>query len=73
MVKYSGGILQCMQCEGMDETKYSRHHVRLYLVAAAAEPRPRQVESQLRADGPVTSQVLAVDEDHAFTPTLSTR
>lgn len=42
-----------------------------YLVVAAAEPRARQVERQLRADGPVASQVLAVNEDHAFTPTLS--
>lgn len=43
-----------------------------HLVVAAAQPRSRQVESQLRPDGPVASQVLAVNEDHTFTPTLPT-
>lgn len=73
MMKYSSRILQYMQCAGMDETEQPGHHVWLYLVVSAAEPRARQVESQLRADGPVASQVLAVNEDHAFTPTLSTQ
>lgn len=73
MMKYSSRILQYMQCAGMDETEQPGHHVWLYLVVPAAEPRARQVESQLRANGPVASQVLAVNEDHAFTPTLSTQ
>lgn len=43
---------------------------RNYLVVPAAEPRTWQVESQLRPDGPVASQVLTVNEDDTFTPTL---
>lgn len=40
------------------------------LVDSAVEERPRDVERLLRADVPVTSYVLTVDEDHAFAPAL---
>lgn len=59
-------------CIWMDDTKQPRHHSWPHLIVPAAEPRAGQVETQLRADGPVASQVLAVNEDHAFTPALST-
>ncbi len=45
----------------------------LYLVAPLAKPRAWDIESLLGADGPVASQVLAVDKDYTFAPALRTQ
>lgn len=40
------------------------------MVDSAVEKRPWDVERLLGADVPITSDVLAVDEDQAFAPAL---
>ena len=42
----------------------------LYLVVPPAEPAHGDIESLLRTDGPVASQIIAVDEHHTFAPAL---
>ena len=45
----------------------------LYLVVPPVKPGSRDIESLLRADGPVSSQVLAIDEHYTFAPALWTQ
>lgn len=40
------------------------------LVDSTVEERPWDVERLLRANVPITSHILTVDEDHAFAPAL---
>lgn len=45
----------------------------LYLVVPPVKPGTWDIESLLRTDGPVASQILAVDKHYTFAPALRTQ